>query len=46
METLKARIACNNLFQVLKDCDSQPKIICPEKLSAIIEGKINQTKNP
>lgn len=39
MTTLKAKRAGSNSFQVLKDYDSQPKMIYTGKLSAIIEGE-------
>ena len=37
METLKARKAKSNSIDVLTDNHSQPRPICPAKLSAIIE---------
>ena len=39
MESLKTRGAWRNVFQVLKDNDGQPRLICPTKLSASIEGE-------
>lgn len=39
METLKARSAWSNAFQVLKDLDCQPRLMYPEKLYVIVEGK-------
>jgi hypothetical protein len=39
IETLKARKAKSNSIDVLGDNDSQPRPICPAKLSAMIEGE-------
>lgn len=39
METSKVRKACSYALQILKDYDSQPKLIYPAKLHTIIEEK-------
>ena len=39
MKTFEAKRPWNNAFLALKDYDSQPRIIYPAKLSAIIERK-------
>lgn len=44
METLETRTTQSNEFQVLKDCDGQPRIIYPEKLFAMIGGERKNVK--
>lgn len=49
MKTLKSKRALSNAFHVLKEYYSQPRIIYPAKLPAMIEGKIKifpQLKQP
>jgi hypothetical protein len=46
METPKARQTSSNAFQVLKDYDCQLRLLCPAKLSAIVEGEIKAAQDP
>jgi hypothetical protein len=39
-ETLKAKSTWNDTFQALKENNCQPRLLCPAKLSFIIEGEI------
>lgn len=50
LENLKARRVWSNTFQGLKECDCEPRIIYPVKLSAIVEERktlhdINSLRN-
>jgi hypothetical protein len=39
-ETLKAKRAWKDVFQVLKQCNCQPRLLYPSKISLITEGEI------
>jgi hypothetical protein len=38
LPTLKAKIAWNNMLQVLKEQRSQPRLLYPEKLPAAVDS--------